>query len=156
MDALHIYGLNITLPDLPGLSTLHNTLSNSTIEDISTSVNSSSINIPLTDSNSDITTNTVVHKSFLETLASFTTWNIAALGVSVVAMISKELLFRYTLKAGKAAQSTVVITNAYQHRADVGVSMGIFCGVCGGLFGYPLLDPLAGLLVSGMIARQVC
>lgn len=83
-----------------------------------------------------------------------TPWNLSALGVSVGAMAAKEFLFRYTLRAGEAARSSVVITNAWQHRADVGVSMAVFTGVLGGMAGYPLLDPLAGLLVSGMIAKQ--
>ena len=40
-------------------------------------------------------------------------------------------------------------------RADVSTSLAVFVGLIGSMMGYPLLDPLAGLLVAGLIVRQV-
>ena len=40
-------------------------------------------------------------------------------------------------------------------RADVSTSAAVFVGLIGSMAGYPLLDPLAGLLVAGLIVRQV-
>lgn len=40
----------------------------------------------------------------------------AALGVSGLSIVAKEILFRYTLKVGEAANSSAVIANAWQHR----------------------------------------
>lgn len=57
-------------------------------------------------------------------------------------------------RAGKRSQSDAVIANAYQHRADVLLSGAVLCGISGSMLGYPLLDPLAGLLVSGVIVYQ--
>ena len=34
-------------------------------------------------------------------------------------------------------------------------SLAVFAGLTGSMMGYPLLDPLAGLLVAGLIVRQV-
>jgi divalent metal cation (Fe/Co/Zn/Cd) transporter len=48
-----------------------------------------------------------------------------------------------------------VVANAWQHRADVSTSSAVFFGLIGSMLGYPLLDPLAGVLVAGVIVRQV-
>jgi divalent metal cation (Fe/Co/Zn/Cd) transporter len=40
-------------------------------------------------------------------------------------------------------------------RSDVFVSGAVFAGILGSFLGYPFLDPLAGLLVSGVILKQV-
>lgn len=34
-------------------------------------------------------------------------------------------------------------------------SLAVFVGLIGSMMGYPILDPLAGLLVAGLIVRQV-
>lgn len=78
----------------------------------------------------------------------------AALSVSGLGILCKEMLFRVSLKAGLNANSSVVIANAYQHRSDVGTSSAVFIGLLGTAMGYPLLDPLAGLLVGGVIIKQ--
>jgi divalent metal cation (Fe/Co/Zn/Cd) transporter len=58
-------------------------------------------------------------------------------------------------KAGEKANSAAVVANAWQHRADVSTSSAVFFGLIGSMLGYPLLDPLAGVLVAGVIVRQV-
>ena len=57
-------------------------------------------------------------------------------------------------KAGERANSAAVVANAWQHRADVSTSSAVFVGLVGSMMGYPLLDPLAGVLVAGVIVRQ--
>lgn len=81
---------------------------------------------------------------------------VGALSVSGVSVVVKELLFRYTLKAGQLANSSTVMANAWQHRADAGVSSAVFAGLAGSMCGYPLLDPLAALMVAGVIMQQGC
>eukprot|EP01038_Epipyxis_sp_PR26KG_P004673 gene4673-6565_t len=76
------------------------------------------------------------------------------LAISGLSIISKEALFRYTLYAGNQANSAVVVANAWQHRSDAATSTAVFCGLVGSMCGYPLADPLAGLLVAGVIVRQ--
>ncbi len=76
-----------------------------------------------------------------------------ALGVSCTGVAVKEALYRYTLRAGQRANSAAVIANAEQHRADVIVSSAVSVGLVGTLFGMPILDPLAGTMVAGVIIR---
>lgn len=87
-------------------------------------------------------------------LASLQTPQLAALSVAGVSIFTKEALFHYTLRAGQKANSDAIIANAWQHRSDVFVSISVFCGLAGSFAGLPVLDPLAGLLVSGVILKQ--
>lgn len=79
----------------------------------------------------------------------------AALGISGLSIAAKEALFRYTLKAGNEANSSAVIANAWQHRSDANASIAVFVGLVGSMMGYPILDPAAGVLVAGLIIKQV-
>jgi cation diffusion facilitator family transporter len=76
-----------------------------------------------------------------------------ALGVSCTGVAVKEALYHYTMRAGKNANSAAVIANAEQHRADVIVSSAVSVGLIGTLVGIPVLDPLAGTMVAGVIIR---
>lgn len=78
----------------------------------------------------------------------------AAFAVSGMSILVKEALFRVTLSAGERANSAAVIANAWQHRADVGVSSAVFLGLVGKSLGFPILDPLAGVFVSSVIVRS--
>ncbi|KAJ1432794.1 hypothetical protein B484DRAFT_447574 [Ochromonadaceae sp. CCMP2298] len=91
----------------------------------------------------------VTHSEFSDPVKSY-----AALGVSGLSIMIKEMLFRYTLKAGQEAHSDAVVANAWQHRADVSISTAVFVGLIGSMAGYPILDPIAGTLVAGVIMRQ--
>jgi cation diffusion facilitator family transporter len=77
-----------------------------------------------------------------------------AMLLSGLSLFVKEYLFRINLESGTNLKSSTMIANAWQHRADVGVSAGVFLGLGGSLMGYPLLDPLAGLFVAGVIVKQ--
>ena len=79
---------------------------------------------------------------------------LAALGISGISVFCKELLYHYNLRVGKKANSASVIANAWMHRSDALVSTGVFAGIAGAMMGYPVLDPLAAIVVSGVILRQ--
>ncbi len=79
---------------------------------------------------------------------------IVALAAAVVSIVTKEILFRATLKTGKKINSSVVIANAYHHRSDAFSSIGTALGVGGAIVlgeKWVILDPAAGLIVSGII-----
>ena len=78
----------------------------------------------------------------------------AAIGVSCLSIVCKETLFHYTHKIGKEMSSSTLMANAWQHRSDSFVSGAVLVGVTGSMLGFPILDPLAGLLVSGVIVKQ--
>lgn len=63
------------------------------------------------------------------------------------------VLFHFR-NAGQKANSSAVIANAWQHRADVSTSVAVFAGLVGSMMGYPILDPVAGVLVAGVIIKQ--
>jgi divalent metal cation (Fe/Co/Zn/Cd) transporter len=48
-----------------------------------------------------------------------------------------------------------VIANAWQHRSDVGISGGVFVGLCFSIAGYPIVDPMAAVGVAYFIITQV-
>ena len=77
-----------------------------------------------------------------------------ALWVALIALVSKELLFRYMLSVAQRIGSSMLIANAWHARSDALSSLVVAIGIGGNLLGYPLLDPLAALLVGGMIGKM--
>jgi cation diffusion facilitator family transporter len=78
----------------------------------------------------------------------------AALLVAGGSAISKEIIFQKTLKIGQEVNSSVLIANAWHHRSDAFVSGAVLIGLFGTYSGHPIMDPLTGLLVSGIICKQ--
>ncbi len=78
-----------------------------------------------------------------------------AIWVTVFSIVGKLLLSLYQQKAGKRADSQMLIANAVNMRTDVLIS----CGVLVGLFftfvlKLPILDTVTGLVVSVFILRS--
>ncbi|GJN07906.1 hypothetical protein PR202_ga25779 [Eleusine coracana subsp. coracana] len=78
---------------------------------------------------------------------------VLALSMTTLAICVKEGLFWITKKAGEKEGSGLMKANAWHHRADAISSAVALVGVGGSILGLPLLDPLAGLIVSGMILK---
>lgn len=79
---------------------------------------------------------------------------ITALYVAGAALIAKELLFRYMLAVAKRVKSGLLIANAWHARSDAASSLVVGCGIIGNLMGYPLLDPVAALIVGAMVLKM--
>jgi cation diffusion facilitator family transporter len=77
-----------------------------------------------------------------------------ALVTAAVTLVAKESLFRYMLAAGKRVKSSLMIANAWHARSDAASSLVVAIGIAGNLMGYPILDPIAAMLVGFMIARM--
>ncbi|KAG0587956.1 hypothetical protein KC19_2G204300 [Ceratodon purpureus] len=79
------------------------------------------------------------------------------MGVALVAAIgsigAKESLYWVTKAAGEKAGSALLKASAWHHRSDAISSIVALIGVGGAMMGIPLLDPVAALLVSGMIVK---
>ncbi|KAL1922572.1 uncharacterized protein VTP21DRAFT_10111 [Calcarisporiella thermophila] len=69
-------------------------------------------------------------------------------------VIIKEWLYRATLKIGLDEKSDVLIANAWHHRSDAFSSLVALGAITGSYLGIPILDPVGGLVVSGMIAKS--
>ena len=78
----------------------------------------------------------------------------AALWVAGVALLSKELLFRYMLAVAERVRSSMLIANAWHARSDAASSLVVAVGIIGNLMGYPLLDPIAALIVGFMVSKM--
>ncbi len=80
--------------------------------------------------------------------------HVVALWVAIGALAAKESLFRYVLAAAKRVKSSMLVANAWHARADAASSLVVGLGILGNLAGYPLLDPVAALIVGLLIARM--
>ena len=70
------------------------------------------------------------------------------------ALVAKELLFRYMLSVAKRVKSSMLVANAWHARSDAASSLVVGIGIIGNLAGYPILDPIAALIVGFMVARM--
>lgn len=80
-----------------------------------------------------------------------------ALIVAIVSILSKEWLYRYTIRTGKKLDSQAVIANAWHHRSDAISSLGTLIGISGAMFlgiEWRILDPIAAIVVSVLIIKS--
>ena len=80
--------------------------------------------------------------------------HISALWVVGGALVAKELLFRYMLAVAKLVKSSMLVANAWHARSDAASSLVVGIGIIGNLAGYPILDPIAALIVGFMVAKM--
>lgn len=90
----------------------------------------------------------------LEAPETVQTVHIMALWVAGGALIAKELLFRYMLSVAKRVKSSMLVANAWHARSDAASSLVVGIGIIGNLAGYPILDPIAALIVGFMVTRM--
>ncbi|BDT68329.1 manganese efflux system protein MneS [Comamonadaceae bacterium OS-1] len=80
--------------------------------------------------------------------------HLSALWVALVALVAKECLFRYMLRVATKVKSGMLVANAWHARSDAASSLVVACGIGGNLLGYPLLDPIAALIVGLMVGKM--
>ncbi len=80
--------------------------------------------------------------------------HVVALYVAGGALLAKELLFRYMLSVAKRVKSSMLVANAWHARSDAASSLVVGLGIIGNLAGYPILDPIAALIVGFMVAKM--
>lgn len=90
----------------------------------------------------------------LEAPETVQTVHILALWVAAGALIAKELLFRYMLSVAKRVKSSMLVANAWHARSDAASSLVVGVGIIGNLAGYPILDPIAALIVGFMVTKM--
>ena len=76
-----------------------------------------------------------------------------AMSVCVAALVMKEALFHVTMRVAKRERSPALEANAWHHRIDSLSSVIALVGIAGSMAGFPSLDPLGGLVVSGLIVK---
>lgn len=74
-----------------------------------------------------------------------------ALIAAVVSIVTKEWMFWYTRGAAKKINSGALMADAWHHRSDALSSIGAFVGIFGARLGYPILDPVASIVILSLI-----
>ena len=76
-----------------------------------------------------------------------------ALVAAVVSIVVKEWMFWYTRGAAKIINSGALMADAWHHRSDAMSSIGAFVGIFGARMGFPILDPLASVVICLLIVK---
>lgn len=76
-----------------------------------------------------------------------------ALVSAVISIAVKEGMFWYTRHYAKLLKSDALMADAWHHRSDALSSVGAFIGIAGARMGFPVLDPIASLLICIFIAK---
>lgn len=81
---------------------------------------------------------------------------VVALVAALVSIVSKEILYQYTVIQGKKLNSQAVVANAWHHRSDALSSIGTAIGIGGAILlgdHWRVLDPIAAVVVSFFIMK---
>lgn len=76
-----------------------------------------------------------------------------ALIAAIVSVVVKEAMYWYTRAAAKKTNSGALMADAWHHRSDALSSIGSFFGILGARIGFPVMDSLAGLVISFFIIK---
>jgi cation diffusion facilitator family transporter len=77
-----------------------------------------------------------------------------AVWVSILSIIGNEAMARHSICAAGQINSSAMLANGLENRADVYSSVAALFGVLGAKMGYVWLDPLAAAVVGGLILRS--
>ena len=72
---------------------------------------------------------------------------------AVLSIAVKEGMFRYTMYYAKKMDSSAFKADAWHHRSDALSSIGSFAGIALARMGFPIMDPIAGLLICLVILK---
>lgn len=76
-----------------------------------------------------------------------------ALWAAVVSIVVKEGMFWFTRWGAKKVNSDALMADAWHHRSDAMSSVGSFIGIFGARFGFPILDPIASVVICLFILK---
>ncbi len=72
---------------------------------------------------------------------------------AVVSIIVKEGMFHYTMYFAKKLDSAAFKADAWHHRSDAISSVGSFIGIGMAKLGFPIMDPIASILICLLILK---
>lgn len=79
-----------------------------------------------------------------------------ALWAALLSIVSKEVLYQYTVRRGRSLASQALTANAWHHRSDALSSVGAAIGIGGAILlgrRWTVLDPLASIVVGSMLMK---
>ncbi len=75
------------------------------------------------------------------------------LAAALISILAKEGMYWYTIHAAVRIQSGALKADAWHHRSDALSSVGSFVGILGAKMGYPILDPIASVVICAFIMK---
>lgn len=78
---------------------------------------------------------------------------VMALVAAIVSIISKEAMFWYTRYYAKKMDSSALMADAWHHRSDALSSVGALIGIGFARMGYPIMEPIASLVICIFICK---
>lgn len=93
-----------------------------------------------------------IRKIFFER-ASLETPTLLPLIAAVVSILVKEGIFRYTMHYAEKLDSAAFRADAWHHRSDALSSVGSFIGIGMARLGFPIMDPIASLVICVLILK---
>lgn len=79
----------------------------------------------------------------------------AVIVASIVGFLGNEAVARFRIRVGKEIGSAALIADGHHARVDGLTSLAVLFGAVGVWLGYPLADPIVGLLITVAILRIV-
>lgn len=79
----------------------------------------------------------------------------AVIIAAVIGLVGNEAVARFRLTVGKEIGSAALVADGHHARADGLTSLAVLLGAIGVWLGYPLADPIVGLLITVAILRIV-
>lgn len=76
-----------------------------------------------------------------------------ALVAAAVSIIVKEGMFQYTKINARRIDSGALMADAWHHRSDAMSSIGALIGIAGSRMGFPILDPVASVVICFFIEK---
>ena len=76
-----------------------------------------------------------------------------ALIAAAVSIACKEAMYWYTRHYAKRLNSSALMANAWHHRSDALSSVGALVGIAGARLGYPIMEPIASLVICLFILK---
>ena len=78
---------------------------------------------------------------------------VLALVAAAISIVTKEAMYHYTKIHAKRIDSSALMADAWHHRSDAFSSIGALIGIAGARMGFPILDPIASLVICIFIAK---
>src|SRR5216684_3407067 len=75
----------------------------------------------------------------------------AVIGASIVGFLGNEGVAIFRIRVGREISSAALIADGYHARVDGWTSLAVLVGAVGVWLGYPLADPIVGLLITAAI-----
>ena len=78
---------------------------------------------------------------------------ILALVAAFVSILVKEVMYQYTRLCARRIDSSALMADAWHHRSDALSSIGALIGIAGARLGFPILDPVASVVICFFIEK---